>query len=415
MVIRATKQLGPPPTTGSLAVLLLLLLVPGVSGWAQPAVPGPAVPAAPMPADWAVFAGKGCARCHRVQGIGDGDVGPDLGRLASGTSFFDIAAAMWNHLPRMRVAMLEQGADWPQFTPQELSNLIAFLFTAQDRDARGNPGSGGRLFVSRGCERCHAAESQGRPLGPSLDGLKRSISPVLMVATMWNHGSRLDQAMQAAGVARLNLAGTDLLDILAYIESAGAGPREETTPTVVGIAERGRHLFTDKGCGRCHAVSGQGAGPGPSLGPRAARPSLVELAGRMSKHGPAVRSDVATLGIPPPRLTGPEAADIVAYLHASYYFDAEGDRRRGRRLLQDKGCLRCHSIYRKGGGLAPDLATGNVTGTQTGQLAAMWSHGRQMENKSRREAIPLPTLTGRELSDITRFLAGLGSAVPAPR
>jgi hypothetical protein len=38
-----------------------------------------------------------------------------------------------------------------------------------------------------------------------------------------------------------------------------------------------------------------------------------------------------------------------------------------------------------------------------------------MENKARRLAVVLPTLTAQELSDITRYLAGLGSVVPTPR
>jgi len=398
------------PGPGTPVVLgLFLLLVPGGAGWAQSAGPGPAAPSAAVVADWDGFAAKGCTRCHRVRGIGDGDIGPDLGRLRSGTSFFDVAAAMWNHLPQMRQAMLEQGVEWPRFTPQELSNVIAFLFTAQDREVRGNPGVGASLFVSRGCERCHAAGGQARRLGPSLDELKRSLSPVLLVATMWNHSVRMDQAMQAAGVAGLAVGDTEMSDIVAYIASVGGAPSGTVTPIVAGLAERGKQIFADKGCARCHAISGKASPLGPSLGPRATRPNLVELAGRMSKHGPALRAGVATLGIPPPPLTGPEAADLVAHLHASYYFDvADGDMRRGRLRLQDRGCLRCHAIYTKGGTLAPDLANANVVRTQIGHLAAMWNHGRYMENTTRRQDISLPTLTARELADITRYLSGLG-------
>jgi cytochrome c2 len=402
-----------PPGPGTVVVLVLLLLVPGGSGWAQSAVPGAAAPPPAVVADWDGFVAKGCVRCHRVRGIGDGDLGPDLGRLGSVTGFFDVAAAMWNHLPRMRKAMLERGVEWPRFTPQELSNVIGFLFTAQDHEVRGDPGVGAGLFVSRGCERCHAAERQDRRLGPSLDELKRSLSPMLLVAAMWNHSVRMDPAMQAAGVAGLALGDIELPNIVAYIASADGGPRGTPAPIVPGLAERGRQIFADKGCARCHAFSGKASALGPSLGPRATRPSLVELAARMSRHGPALRSGVATLGIPAPPLTGPEAADLVAHLHASYYFDvAAGDMRRGRLRLQDRGCLRCHAIYTKGGSLAPDLANANVVRAQTGHMAAMWNHGRYMDNAARRQEISLPTLTARELADITRCLAGLGGIGP---
>jgi mono/diheme cytochrome c family protein len=384
------------------AVLVLLLILPGGPGWSQPAVRAPAV----MLADWDVFAGKGCARCHRVRGLGDGATGPDLARLESGTGFFEIAAAMWNHLPRMRAATRGQDTDWPRVTPQELSNLIAFLFTAQSHHVAGDPVTGARLFAARGCAQCHAA--------PTLAELGRAISPMGWAAAMWNHASQMGEAMRAAGMAGSTLSGTDLPDLVAYLQAARRGSRGEA-PIVVGVAERGKLRFADKGCARCHAVGETGSGPGPSLRPRASRVTVTGLAGRMWNHGHAIRRDVTTSGIPVPRLTEHEMADIVAHLHASFYFDgAEGDGRRGRRLVQAK-CLGCHSVYNAGKAAASDLARANVVSSQVGQLAAMWNHGRHMDNQARRQDTALLTLSAQELSDITRYLAGLGSIVPRAR
>jgi mono/diheme cytochrome c family protein len=181
---------------------------------------------------------------------------------------------------------------------------------------------------------------------------------------MWNHSARMDQAMQAAGVADFTVGDTELPDIVAYSPRPAAGratPQRRSWPA----SERGKQIFADKGCARCHAISGKASRLGPSLGPRATRPSLVELAGRMSKHGPP---------------SGPAW------------------RRSGSRP--------------KGGSLAPDLANANVVRSQIGHLAAMWNHGRYMENTARRQDIPLPTLTARELADITRYLSGLGGRGP---
>jgi mono/diheme cytochrome c family protein len=397
---------------GLAPVILSLLLTPSASGWAQPAALRPAAPA--MLGDSDVFVKKGCARCHRVRGIGDGTAGPDLGRIGSGTGFFEIAAAMWNHLPRMRAKMLEQGVEWPLLTPQELESVIAFLFAAQYQDAPGDPAAGARLFVSKGCEQCHAVGGKGSPTGPPLDELKRSRSPVVVAAAMWNHASSMGEAMEAAGVARPTLAGAEFADIVAYILAAGSGPQREPAPVVVGAPERGKRLFADKGCARCHAVGGKRSGRAPSLGPRASRATVTELAGLLWNHGPA-RTASPTPGVAAPRISGQEMADITAYLHASYYFDpSRGDARNGQRLIRSKGCLRCHSVYHTGGGLAPDFATSNVVSTQLGQLAAMWNRGRLMENEARRRGFALPTLTARELADITRYLAGLGSGAPKP-
>jgi mono/diheme cytochrome c family protein len=259
------------------------------------------------------------------------------------------------------------------------------------------------------------AGAKGQPIGPPLDELKGAISPVLLTAAMWNHGSQMPEAMKAAGVARVGLSGPELSDIVAYIETRDRDGQGKPAPPLFGVAERGKGLFSDKQCAKCH-LGVDYRSTGPSFSSKAPRGSITELAARMWKHGRAVDLHGMTRGAPLSRLTGQETADIVAYLHASYYFDsAEGAVRRGRRLLQDKGCLGCHSIYGKGGGVAPDLASSNVVSTQTGQLTAMWNHGRFMDNKARRQAVVLPTLTAQELSDITRYLAGLGSVVPTPR
>ena len=403
----------PAKAGGRLVAFVLLLIVPGASGWAQPATPTSEAPTSATSADWDVFAKNGCATCHRVRGMGNGGGGPDLGRIRSGTGFFEIAAAMWNHLPRMRLQAREQGAEWPVLTPQDLSNVIALVFTAQLEVIHGDAGAGARLFASKGCGHCHPARGTNRSAGPPLEELKRSSSPVLLAAVMWNHGAHMSEATGAARVEGAAFAGNELPDIVAYILAAGRDPQAEAPPTVLGVAESGTRLFAEKGCARCHHVEGSGLGRGPSFGPRASGRTIIELAGRLGNHGPALRADQTTHGRGAPRLTGQEMADITAYLHASFYFDSvQGDGRRGERRVRDKGCLRCHSIYNKGGRLAPDFATSNVVSSQVGQVSAMWNHGRQMENLAKRRAFVLPKLTAQELSDITSYLAGLGTGAP---
>jgi mono/diheme cytochrome c family protein len=152
-----------------------------------------------------------------VRGFGEAEAGPDLAHVRSGPGLFVIAAA----LAAMRVPMRELGGEWPQFLPQETSNLISFVFTAQDRDGSGRAVEGASLFASRGCAQCHVAGARGQPLGPLLDDRKRSISPVLLTAAMWNHGSQMTEAMKAAGVARVTLSGAELTDMVAYIPDHG--------------------------------------------------------------------------------------------------------------------------------------------------------------------------------------------------
>ena len=158
------------------AVCGFILLSAASAAAQQSPTPQPPLPFAP---DWALLAGwdvyvkKGCGQCHGVRSGSEGRSAPDLARIASGTGFFDLGAAIWNHLPLMGAKMREKGIERPTLTPLELSNVLAFIFTAQYRDETGNAKTGERLFTSKSCVQCHSVGGKGGNVGPALDSLKR--------------------------------------------------------------------------------------------------------------------------------------------------------------------------------------------------------------------------------------------------
>ena len=389
----------------AIAVCAVILLVPVARAAAQwPRF----TPDSPMLAGSEVFTEKGCDGCHRIRGMGSGTAGLDLARVRGGTGFFGLAAAMWNHLPEMGLKSRELGIARPSFTPLELSNLLAFLFTAQYYDGTGDPAAGAGLFAGKGCVQCHAVGGTGARIGPALDNLKRTNSPVLLVAAMWNHGPQMAETMKTMGIARPTFRDMEFTDLVAYIFAAARDQGGEAPRAVAGTPERGARVFGERGCARCHPVATRGG-----LGTRARPVSLTQFAGLMWNHGPVMWAAMRERGTSVPRLTGQEMADVIAYLFTVHYFDPpQGSVRRGRQLVSQKGCLRCHSINNKGGKTAPDFATSNVVGSAAGQVAAMWNHGRYMETEARRQSIGLTTLTAEELADIATYLAGQGSGPP---
>ena len=394
---------------GIAAVSSLLLAAFTPARAQQPPAQQPPLPFAPdwaLLAGWDVYAKKGCGQCHGIRSSSEGRKAPDLARIPSGTGFYELGAAMWNHLPLMGAKMRETGIERPTLTPLDVSNVLAFIFTAQYSDEAGNPKTGQQLFTSKGCVKCHSVGGKGGSGGPALDPLKRSNSPVLVAARMWSHGPQMAEAMKAKGIERPTFKRNELVDIIAYITATAKDPGGDSAQVVPGTPERGEKLFHDKQCAACHTIGGKG-GVGPELG-RAHHVSLTQFAGLMWNHGPAMWARMKERRIDVPNLTGQEMADIVAHLYTSHYFDpAAGNSARGQQILQTKGCVACHSVRGKGGKVAADLSTSGVVASPSALIAAMWNHSRAMEDQAQKQGIKLQTIKGQELADLATYLRSL--------
>jgi mono/diheme cytochrome c family protein len=392
-----------------LAVAVLALAVPVA---AQQPPTSPFAPEWGMLAGFEVFAKKGCGQCHGLRGSRGGP-GPDLARIETGKSFFELGAAMWNHLPRMGARMREARIERPTLTPRELSDLIAFLFTAQYYDEQGDAAAGQEVFRAKGCIRCHVVGSTG--VGITLDTMKSANSPVLVAAAMWNHGPEMAETMKDKGIPRPKFEGREMVDLIAYVVGAAKDQGAETAQVIPGTPERGQKLFSEKRCVVCHAVGGKGGKVGPDLGRSGHHVSLTRLAALMWNHGPTMWGLMKERGIEVPRLSGQEMADILAYLYTSHYFDRTASAERGQRVLQAKGCLGCHALRGQGGKISADFATSNVVGSPASVIAAMWNHSAWMEDKAQQRNVSWPILSGQELADLTAYLNTLARSRPKPK
>lgn len=405
-----------PRACAGLAAVVFVLAIASGAG-AQTAT-SPSAPPQPFAPDWATLAGaqlfgqKDCGKCHTVRGAG-GTAGPDLSKVATGTSFFDIGAAMWNHLPRMGARMRQAGIERPRLTPTEAANLVAFVYTAQYFDDSGDAKRGESLFRAKSCVACHSVGGQGGTQAPPLDPLKRANSPVIVAAAMWNHAPAMNEAFRQQRIPRPTLEGKELLDIIAYVVSAARDGGTDTRQVIPGTPDRGRVLFAEKRCSSCHGVGGVGARIGPDLGSPGHHISLTAFGARMWNHAPAMLAKMKQRQIEPPAVSGQEMADILAYLFTSRYFEPNSSARRGAALVRDKGCLACHSVGGKGAAGGVDFARSSVVGTPAALTAALWNHGRAMEAEAEKRRITLPELRGTELADISAYLASLSR--PAAR
>lgn len=354
-----------------------------------------------------VFGTKGCVKCHAVNGVG-GKVGPDLGRIPRPRSFYELAAGMWNHLPKMGERMRELGIGRPQLDQRETGDLIGFLYTLDYFDAPGNVEAGRQLFTEKKCIVCHQVGGAGGVVGPNLDFLKQFGSPILIAAEMWNHGPAMADAMRAKGIARPNFRDTELRDLIAYLKAASPTRAEEPLYVLPGRADEGHLLFRDKGCIRCHIIGGEGGRVGPDLAERGLHRSLTQFAAAMWNKAPAMMKEMKARGISVPRVQAREMADLVAYLYAVRYLAEPGDSRKGRELAMAKGCLGCHSLEGAGGKVGPDLAKVKGLDSPAAVVAALWNHGFNMAERAEHRQVAWPRFQPEEMAHLVAFLRSLG-------
>jgi mono/diheme cytochrome c family protein len=176
-----------------------------------------------------LFESKGCVQCHAINGAGGKD-GPDLGRLERTRSFYELTAAMWNHLPRMAERIRASAAARPYLTPNEMSDLMAFLGPRALDDAApqgaGGPARGRRLLADKRCLDCHSLSPPRGKAARSLDALKGVDSPWTVMATMWNHAFLMTVTTDDRKVAWPRLSPDEMADLVAFMRAHAYGGRD---------------------------------------------------------------------------------------------------------------------------------------------------------------------------------------------
>lgn len=386
-----------------LAVAVVGLLVMGSldAAWAQPVFS----PSQDPLAGARIFGAKGCVKCHSINGVG-GKVGPDLARSLRPRSFYDVATAMWNHLPRMAARMNQLGITRPELTAREAGDLVGFLYTLHYFDPPGNVAAGRRLFSEKKCIVCHQVGGTGGVVGPNLDSLKQFASPIYVASAMWNHGPAMAEAMKAKGVERPTFTAQELRDLIAFLAPATAGPPEGPLYVLPGRPELGRDLFVEKKCVQCHSVAGTGGQVGPDLVGLGVRRSPVEFAATIWNKAPAMMAAMATRGITVPQLRPEDMADLVAYLYSVRYFASGGSVPKGWVVASNKGCLHCHGVSGERGKPASDLTRAKGLDSSASVLAALWNH-TLVTARVAGQRLEWPRLKADEMADLVTLLESI--------
>jgi mono/diheme cytochrome c family protein len=152
----------------------------------------------------ALFQSKGCAGCH----TGKLELAPRL----RGKTLTDIAAEMWNHAPKMAQPP-------PKLEAGEMRQIVSYLWAEQIFRESGDPADGKKIYAAKRCAVCHDDRSSG---APDLSARRSRFSSISMISTLWRHGPRMLDEMQAKRLAWPVFTAREMSDLISYLNTAQA-------------------------------------------------------------------------------------------------------------------------------------------------------------------------------------------------
>ncbi|MHA2611906.1 MAG: c-type cytochrome [bacterium JZ-2024 1] len=283
-------------------------------------------------------------------------------------------------------------------------SLLFLLFWAQTLPA---PLEGRKIFLQKGCIRCHSIWGVGGKGGPDLARIQgRTLSDV--AALMWNHSVQMVEKMEKHSIPFPEFTEEEMRSLLRYL----AFVRYFDQP---GDFERGEKLFQEKQCIQCHSIAGKGGNIGPALDKYSSEMSPIFLASAMWNHGLKMSEKMKEKGIPRPQFEGTDVADLLNFIRGSSLatepgrmYLTPGDPERGKQIFRQKRCIFCHSIHGEGGKVGPDLGSLRLKHGVSQIVGRMWNHADKMWAKMQELNIPQPELSPEEMADLFAFLYEVG-------
>ncbi len=352
----------------------------------------------------ALFYGdKQCAICHSINGSG-GRVAPDLtGLHPDAPAMGWLTTVMWNHAPGMWRQFRQQNKSYPQLDPQEMADMLAFLYQSGNVDREGDRSAGQRVFNEKGCVHCHSVAGVGGKSAPDLSSVAGGVDSSGWTRAMLNHaGSMIDPIATTIGQWP-HFTGQEMNNLIAYVR-VGAPPTAAYALEVPGNAEHGWNVFQSR-CMHCHSVNGQGGNVGPKLGPEHELPlTTAQFAAVFWNHAPEMLRHGRESGVPAPVFQGQEMVDLLTFLASLRYFEPTGTAAAGAQVFAERGCAACHGSMAEGTQSGPALKASAVPITTVSFTAALWQHGPRMVDRSRELGMPWPTLKATDIGNLVSFL-----------
>ena len=104
----------------------------------------------------------------------------------------------------------------PTLAPEEMREIIAYIWARQYFTGRGKVACGKKIFAEKHCAECHDdSPSSALNLRKGKDGN----SDITMVAALWQYGPRMLELMTQKKLAWPRFREQQMSDLIAYLNS----------------------------------------------------------------------------------------------------------------------------------------------------------------------------------------------------
>jgi cytochrome c2 len=298
--------------------------------------------------------------------------------------------------------MSEMEMRYPEFTPEEIRQLILYILYQRYTAEKGSEFQGRKLLREKKCFSCHRFGGEGGDIGPDISKIDEYLSPLQLVEAMWNHGPEMMKLFERYHIRRPEFRENDIVDMAVAIRSYLPGTHKVSVYAFdMGNPDVGKNIVAEKGCLNCHSMHGGKKEKGaPAFNNIRFDCSVTQMAGRMWNHGNVMWPAMKKRGLAVPKFDPGEMAHVVSYLFSLSLEDSPGSAAKGRKILNRKRCLFCHSLQNQGGKIAGDLAKVDGMDTPMAMIATMWNHAPAMRKKQIKHKVSWTELSVREMADL---------------
>jgi cytochrome c len=262
-----------------------------------------------------IFNEKGCGSCHPLSGKGkEGE--PGLDQFPQNISPVFLAQSIWNHGPVMIAHMVKLGMKWPLFEGTELMDLLEYIKMKAKGVKEtafitpGNPKEGKKVFISKGCMKCHAVRGEGEKkaedLGKRAKTFYKSLTQIASI--MWNKGPAVLSKMSQTQMGIPKFTPKEMADLIAYLYFLHFTDEP-------GNPANGKKIFSEFGCSKCHGLDGK---PGEwmtiDLSKYQKAAHLMEMVATIWNHSTGIEKAMREKGISWPRFKKGELADLLEFI-----------------------------------------------------------------------------------------------------